>query len=184
MDCFKIDHVQYKPDVYEGITVSSSEIITSLERSITAIEYIEIYAQNHDLDFMKMILDMDAFSYYSMNIIDYLVGNTDRHWGNWGVWIDNNTNKILGLHPLMDFNKAFTSYDSIDGALCQTHPGHYSQKDAAIEAVNQIGLNQLSEVDKEWFSSKEQWLMFNERLDVLRNVQHPKEEWRPQHVEF
>lgn len=22
--------------------------------------------------------------YYMMNIVDYLVGNTDRHWGNWG----------------------------------------------------------------------------------------------------
>ena len=24
-----------------------------------------------------------------MNILDYLVGNTDRHWENWGLLVDN-----------------------------------------------------------------------------------------------
>ena len=26
-----------------------------------------------------------------MNILDYLVGNTDRHWENWGLLVDNET---------------------------------------------------------------------------------------------
>ena len=55
-----------------------------------------------------------------MNIIDYLIGNTDRHWGNWGVLVDNISNKPVSLHKLMDFNQAFQAYDTIDGANCQT----------------------------------------------------------------
>ncbi len=105
-----------------------------------------------------------------MNIIDYLIGNTDRHWGNWGVWVDNSTNKIIGLHPLMDFNKAFTSYDTLEGAICQTSTTRLSQKDAAIEAVQQIGLNQITDIRREWFSSESQWEMFNRRLEILRNA--------------
>ena len=123
MDCFTIDHVRYLPEQYKGVDVSSGEIITSIERSIVSMEYVQIYAQNHDQDYSRMILTKDAYAYYSMNIIDYLIGNTDRHWGNWGVWVDNRTNKIMGLHPLMDFNKAFTAYDSLEGAICQTSTG-------------------------------------------------------------
>ncbi|MCR4673201.1 MAG: hypothetical protein K5637_08255 [Lachnospiraceae bacterium] len=168
MDCFKVDHVRYSREKYQNIEVSSSKIITSLSRSIVAIEFVQIYALNHDLDFHKMITAMDPDAYYSMNIIDYLVGNTDRHWGNWGVWVDNDTNKIIGLHPLMDFNKAFTSYDTVEGAVCQTTPARLSQKEAAIEAVKMTGLNQIAEVKREWFSDEEDWIMFNKRLEILR----------------
>ena len=121
-----------------------------------------------------MILDKDAYAYYSMNIIDYLIGNTDRHWGNWGVWVDNRTNKMMGLHPLMDFNKAFTAYDTIEGAICQTSPERLSQKEAAVEAVKQIGLNQIADVKPEWFNNNEWYAMFNQRLDVLREAEAAK----------
>lgn len=79
-----------------------------------------------------------------MNIIDYLVGNTDRHWRNWGVLVNNANNKPVSLHRLMDFNKTFNSYDTVDGLNCQTCFGkRVSQKDATLEAVGKIGLNQI-----------------------------------------
>ena len=174
MDCFNIDHIRYLPEQYKDIDVTSSEIITSIDRSIVSMEYVQIYAQNHDQDYFRMILDKDAYAYYSMNIIDYLIGNTDRHWGNWGVWVDNRTNKMMGLHPLMDFNKAFTAYDTIEGAICQTSPERLSQKEAAVEAVKQIGLNQIADVKPEWFNNNEWYAMFNQRLDVLREAEAVK----------
>ena len=64
----------------------------------------------------ESILKLDAYNYYMMNIIDYLTGNTDRHWGNWGVLVDNENNKALCLHKLMDFNQAFHAYDTMEGA--------------------------------------------------------------------
>ena len=57
-----------------------------------------------------------------MNIIDYLIGNTDRHWGNWSFLVDNRTNKPPRLFPLMDFNKAFQAYDTLEGSRCLTLP--------------------------------------------------------------
>lgn len=170
MDCFKINHVCYLPEQYKGVDVSSSEMITSKDKSIVSMEYVQIYAQNHDQDYFRMILAKDAYSYHMMNIIDYLIGNTDRHWGNWGVWVDNRTNKMAGLHPLMDFNKAFTSYNTLEGAICQTSPARLSQKEAAVDAVKKIGLNQIMDVRPEWFNNKEWWVMFNRRLDVLKEA--------------
>ena len=170
VDCFDIAHVHYKRDTYDGVAVSSSELITSLDKSIVAMEYIKIYAINHDQDLYKMILNKDPVDYYAMNIVDYLIGNNDRHWGNWGVWVDNSTNKIQELHPLMDFNKAFLAYDTIEGIRCQTSPDNISQKDAAVAAVKEIGLKQTSEVKREWFYDDSIWEMFNKRLNLLKNL--------------
>lgn len=51
------------------------------------MEYFEIYAANHETGTMDYVLRLDGYGYYMMNIIDYLVGNTDRHWGNWGILV-------------------------------------------------------------------------------------------------
>ena len=169
-DCFRLNHVDYQQDYYCGEKVSKSHIITSMETSIVAIEYIQIFAQNKGFDWLDFVLKQDKYNYYMMNIIDYLVGNTDRHWGNWGFEINNQNNKPGLLYALMDFNKAFNSYDTIEGSYCQTTKSKISQKDAAIMAVKEIGLNQISEVKKEWFEDESIWTMFNKRLDLLKNV--------------
>ncbi len=171
MDCFKVNHVSYKESRFKNIRVSKCKIITSEEKSIVPIEYIGIYCLNHNKDKMKFVLSKDSYSYYMMNVIDYLVGNNDRHWGNWGFEVDNKTNKIGKLYPLMDFNKAFLSYEDIDGAICQTTDKKMTQKQAAIEAVRKIGLNQLKEVDKNWFADGKQAKMFFTRLSILKEIE-------------
>lgn len=169
INCFDVDSVSYKPDVYDNEKVSVSEIITSLDVSIVSIEYIEIYAMNNNENKYDIIKQKDAYSYYMMNIVDYLVGNTDRHWGNWGFFVDNKSNKLLKLHSLMDFNKSFNSYNDTDGAKCLTTPNLMSQKDAAIEAVREIGLNQIKDVKKDWFDDEKVYNMFVKRLNILKN---------------
>ena len=105
-----------------------------------------------------------------MNIIDYLVGNTDRHWGNWGFFVDNSNNKLERLYSLMDFNKAFTAYDNIEGVRCQTTKGNISQKEAALQGVRSVGLPQIREVERGWFLEEGIWEMFCERLNILKKL--------------
>ena len=108
-----------------------------------------------------------------MNIVDYLVGNTDRHWGNWGVFVRNSNNKPVCLHPLMDFNQAFRAYNSLDGANCQTcFHKHLTQKAAALQAVKAVGLNQIRNVEKDVFCHLPQYYpMFCQRLALLKDAQ-------------
>lgn len=169
--CFSVDQVYYERDQYDGEPVTKSELITSPERSIVAIEYVDIWARNRDKDYLAIVLKKDAYGYYMMNIIDYLVGNTDRHWGNWGFWVDNKTNRLKKLYPLMDFNKAFSAYDTTDGVRCQTTLVKMSQREAAVEAVSKIGLNQLTEVQPDWFGDAQTWKMFRARLEILQAAQ-------------
>ena len=172
IDCFAVEHVSYTEDVFDKRKVSKSEIITSEDKSIVSMEFIDIYCANNNSDTEEFVLSKDAYNYYMMNIIDYLIGNTDRHWGNWGFWVDNYNNKLIKIHPLMDFNKAFTNYGTIDGGKCQTQRCNKSQKDAAIEAVKAIGLNQIADVKCEWFKKEDDYKMFINRLLILKDAEN------------
>ena len=174
---FDADQVLYEPGSYDGAPITQSGIMTSVEKSIVPAEHVEIYAVNHDTTLKDIVCSHDLYGFHMMNIIDYLVGNTDRHWGNWGFWVTNSDNRLGKLHPLMDFNRAFRSYDTLDGAGCLTTEERISQKDAAIIGVREIGLNQLSplpENTEEMFcelnrlSHSRLDLMFEKRMAVLR----------------
>jgi len=168
--CFDVESVVYEPDVFEGKAVSQSRIITSEDASLISMEVVDVYCVNHELDRDAFVMKKDARAFHMMNLIDYLVGNTDRHWGNWGFLVDNDTNRLEKLCPLMDFNKSFLAYDTIDGARCQTSSRKLSQREAAIEAVRAVGLNQIAEVERKWFEDAATWEMFEKRLDVVREA--------------
>ncbi len=166
--CFRVDSVAYEPSSFEGKPVSRSRIVTSEEESLVSMEAVDVYCVNHELDRDACVLKKDAYAYHMMNLIDYLVGNTDRHWGNWGFLVSNDTNRLKKLYPLMDFNKSFLSYDTIDGARCQTSARKLSQREAALEAVRTVGLNQIAEVEPEWFEDQATRDMFFRRLDAVK----------------
>lgn len=170
--CFDFKQVKYKEGFYDGEKVTESKIITSKQYSIVSKMAFEIYAQNHELKVLDEFLRIDRETYYGMNILDYLVGNTDRHPENWGVMVDNQTNEYVSLYPIMDFNQSFGSYDTIDGANCQTvYPEKRTQREAAIEAVRTIGLHQIKDIDEDIFEDEMEWKeMFFQRLGELKNV--------------
>ena len=168
--CFNVNQVKYEEEWYDGQKVSASRILTSLDYSIVPMEYFDVYCLNQEIDRMEYILKLDGYSYYMMNIIDYLVGNTDRHWSNWGLLVDNEANKPLRLYDLMDFNRAFQSYDTLEGAGCLTTTRKMSQKQAAQEAVHKIGLPMTAEVNPDWFVEESIKEMFFKRLGVLQTL--------------
>ena len=166
--CFDVDHVSYSKDSFSKCEVSKCKIITSEEFGIVPFEYVSVYCENHDKEPLDFVLKHDSYQFYMMNIIDYLIGNTDRHWGNWGFAVDNKTNGLQKLYPLMDFNKSFNAYDSVDGARCLQTDKCVSQKEAAVEAVREVGLNLEREIEPELFENDEIRQMFYRRLEILR----------------
>ena len=69
-----------------GETVTESRIVTSKKYSIVSKMAFDVYACNHDIDTLEFCKQLDPVTYYGMNILDYLTGNTDRHPENWGVF--------------------------------------------------------------------------------------------------
>lgn len=162
--CFDIPQVIYQLSEYDGQQVTKSRIITSKDFSISPM------VANQDIDYIGEAIRLDPITYYGMNILDYLTGNIDRHWENWGFLVNNTTNERISLHPLIDFNKCFSAYNNLDGTICQTvEPRKLSQRQAAIEAVQAIGLPQLREVDLSIFGDHtEEADMFCQRLAELK----------------
>ncbi len=171
--CFNVSQVLYEEDFLDGEKVVVSDNMTSKEYSIATLKAFEICSGNHGRDTRQCILQLDSYNYYMMNIIDYLVGNTDRHGENWGVFVDNSNNKPICLHKLMDFNRAFDSYGTMEGADCQTVFGmNMTQKEAALQAVGEVGLNQVREVEESLFAYFPQYYgMFVRRLALLKQEQ-------------
>ena len=169
--CFDIRQVKYTKYIYDGEIVTQSNLITSKEFSIISKMAFDIYACNHDLDTIEVCKMIDPETYYGMNILDYLTGNTDRHPENWGFLVDNSNNEYISLYPVMDFNQCFLAYDTLDGARCQTvSKRNISQREAAIEAVKCIGLRQVHEMDMSKFGEmKQEATMFQRRLEELKN---------------
>lgn len=167
--CFDIRQVKYKESFYRGQLVTESDIISSKEYSLVSKMAFDIYACNHGLDTIEVCEKLDEKTFYGMNILDYLTGNTDRHPENWGFLVDNRTNNYISLYPLMDFNQCFLAYDDLDGAICQTvFPRKLTQREAAIEAVKKIGLPQICEMDMNAFEDMEKEAeMFKYRLNEL-----------------
>lgn len=168
--CFDFKQVIYRKGNYDGQQVTESKLITSKQYSIISKMAFEMYAQNHDLNVLDECLRLDKRTYYGMNILDYLVGNIDRHPENWGFLVDNQTNECVSLYPIMDFNQSFGSYDTIEGANCQTaYPQRVTQREAAIESVKQIGLCQIKDIDENIFADAVEWKeMFYKRLEELK----------------
>lgn len=168
--CFRCSQVLYEREDYEGEPVTVSRLMTSREYSIVSMEAFTVWAMNHEVDLREYILKLDAYDYHMMNLLDYLVGNTDRHWGNWGLLVDNASGQPLRLHDLMDWNQSFQAYDTLEGGNCQTTFGRrMTQREGALEAVRQVGLNQTADIDSEWFEGREQeYEMLQRRLGLLR----------------
>jgi len=170
--CFAVPQVCYREYSYQGQPVTESEIVTSKEYSMVSKMAFDIYACNRDLNTLDICKELDPVTFYGMNILDYLTGNTDRHPENWGFLINNATNRYVSLYPLMDFNQCFLAYDTLEGANCQTVlPQRMTQREAAVEAVKRIGLPMICEMDMKKFTGMEKEAeMFLRRLNVLKEV--------------
>lgn len=182
--CFNVDQVLYEPMDYQGQRVSRSRLITSTEKGIVSAEYVSVFADNNDTNLLDIVQQHDSHGYHMMNIVDYLIGNTDRHWGNWGFWVINKDNQLGKLHSLMDFNRAFRSYDTLDGARCLTTGEPMSQKDAAIMGVKAVGLNLIHSLPEDlpafFFELNKLFkmrldVMFQMRLNLLLEIEREKQ---------
>ena len=103
-----LPHVEYSVRTYKGELASICKLFTS-----QAIGYIPIFVLTKDMRLTRNSLSryktqlqigtvygMEQFE--DMMVLDALIHNTDRHLGNFGVLIDNDSNRILGPAPFFD----------------------------------------------------------------------------------
>lgn len=102
LDKLNINHVKYSLSDSCSRKVSRCELITSERVSIVTMEDVMGYGERNGIDVKAWLGGQKDF--FDMLTADYILWNVDRHYGNWGVYMNPDTGKILGLHPLFDHN--------------------------------------------------------------------------------
>ena len=97
-------HIQKIRDMDEKLV--KCPIITNEARSIAAWYDFEEHCEDLQVDPYAWIGHDPG--YHEMQVCDYILNNPDRHGENWGFFMDADTGKVQGLHPLFDHDHAFS----------------------------------------------------------------------------
>lgn len=110
-EAFKTKHVSYGLIQYRGKLAQSCEIFTDEQVGLLQIKQID-----ESISFENIVKMYERLGYIDelsdMLVIDALILNTDRHLGNFGFLIDNDTGVIIGTAPLYDHNLQILPYAS------------------------------------------------------------------------
>ena len=99
--------VCYDLDIYHDRLISKCELFTSESEGLVKAHNVidrERRTVADMLRYFESIGSGDAFR--RMCILDALILNTDRHLGNFGVLVDNDTMEVLGMAPVYDNNRS------------------------------------------------------------------------------
>ena len=96
-----VSNCGYKNVVYKGYNCTDTKCFTDrntmLLHNKSCYEYFKIKGY-------KSIEKMFPNDFYRMCLVDYIIGNTDRHDENFGILVDSSTNEIIRFAPLYDHN--------------------------------------------------------------------------------
>lgn len=107
--------VKYGLSKWKGELCSTCELFTSKDCSFMPVgrlvtsggmAAVRAYYENLGADYGRAINDM--------LVLDAVICNTDRHFGNFGFLVDNKTNEIVGPAPLFDHGNSLFNYAGND----------------------------------------------------------------------
>ena len=102
-----LNHVPYTLGKWKGIICSVCELFTSKEYSYIPVgRFITSGGFEAVCEFYRNLGDRFYNEFVDMIVFDAVVCNTDRHYGNFGFLVDNETNQIAAPAPLFDHGNA------------------------------------------------------------------------------
>lgn len=105
-------HVKYEAVTVDGVFCCKCKCFSDDSTSFIDAEYVKRYCDNHGMDFLEFVKDNYASEFADMAVIDYCLGNPDRHWNNFGFLVDTETNKIKSFGPIFDNNQALIIFET------------------------------------------------------------------------
>lgn len=102
-----LNHVPYTLGKWKSIICSVCELFTSKDYSYIPIgRVVSSSGFQAVVDYYRNLGDSFYNEFVDMIVFDAVVCNTDRHYGNFGFLVDNNTNQIAAPAPLFDHGSA------------------------------------------------------------------------------
>lgn len=186
LDALKIPHVSYSQAEEEklkavadqphidkiynsGEKIVKCRIISSEEMAIVPWEDFQVYCERHNKNEYDLVKQIDSANYYKMQVADYILGNEDRHGGNFGFFMDNRNGNISGLYPLMDHDHAFSDEEDIPS---QTSEEDETLRQAAYKAIGHVKLDfdKIMEMERPEDLEEKQWETVLKRCRKLKET--------------
>lgn len=107
--------IPYGLSRWKGVLCSTCELFTSKEYSYIPVGHlvtkggmdaVKAYYESLGAEFMAVLDEMLVF--------DAVICNVDRHFGNFGVMVDNRTNTVVSPAPLFDHGNSLFNFAGID----------------------------------------------------------------------
>lgn len=122
-----IDTVDYSIAKWKGELCSTCELFTSKQRSFIPVgrlvrkggmKAVRAYYESLGKKYTKALDDM--------LVLDAVICNTDRHFGNFGFMVDNKTNKIVEPAPLFDHGNSLFNLAGLDSFVSEKALDEYA----------------------------------------------------------
>ncbi len=126
LDATSIGHVPYSLRNYHGKLASDCPLFTSEEFGF--VPAIRMFGKRFGIDdVLSFLADHGGDELFrQMLVMDAVCVNVDRHAGNYGFLVRNDTGEVLGMAPLFDQNMALLPYlmehDDLDEYLSYQEP--------------------------------------------------------------
>lgn len=142
--------------------------MTTENISLLTFEEFAVFCENNDINPYDFIKENFLEQYTEMILADYILGNSDRHIGNWGFLYNADTMNIIGLHPLMDHDRAFSNKE----LTTQTLEHDRLMKDAVKELpLNEAVLNKINELMRPAGLTDVEWDGVKTRTEIILQQQ-------------
>lgn len=106
-----LDCVEYKLAKWKKNVCSVCELFTNIDVSYVPMHrFIKKNNLRETASFLKEMGEEFYNSFVDMLVFDALIYNTDRHYGNFGLLVDNKTNKPIKFAPLFDHGLSLFNY--------------------------------------------------------------------------
>ena len=174
-----INHVTYELLEHEGIIASRCETLANHEIMITPADNVCRYFKDVGTDWMKQVIHYYGEEFYQMLVVDYIIDNKDRHFYNWGFYVQADKGSVIGLHPLFDHNCAMQFKEEhesqiFDGkSLKQVARVYYRKledKSFVKRMRDYLDNPKVKKEFKKLFGSDLQWTKVKERCEELLSL--------------
>ena len=103
----KLNAIEYKLTRHKGVVASKCKSLCSEEIGLISLRQ---YKSIVNTDFEWLVNNFNCRHIHEMLLLDYLLCNTDRHFGNIWFFVNNNSQKVIDFTPLGDNNLSCIPY--------------------------------------------------------------------------
>ena len=106
-----IDHVTYGLSMWKGCLCSTCSLFCDIDHSFVPIyRFLDQCTLRTVSDYLKSLGGTYYDCFADMLVFDALICNEDRHFGNFGLMVDNRTNQPCAFAPLFDHGLSLFNY--------------------------------------------------------------------------